>query len=233
MNEGASRHRKGRRSSGAGATRARHGVGAGTKAPGAEREPLSSPCPAPSLFPEPRTPCRPTPASLGCPRPSRPRCGRLRTAGNAPATTYTSMTTPRRRWRTHSLLPSRLRARRPRRSPRRRVCAPRGTPGTPRGTSGQAALHAGILADPASTSARLAAGRGARAGFRAIDRTQANGARACAVGVTSDTNQLVSRGTVGLPASAALGSHGRGVLTARARRPVPRLRCRARGGPRF
>lgn len=54
------------------------------------------------------------------------------------------------------------------------------------GYVGTAALHAGMPADPAGTSAWLAAGRGGPAGVRAAELPQADGARARALGVTSE-----------------------------------------------
>lgn len=81
------------------APRPRHEVGVGTKVPrGRARVPFF-PASRSKPFPQTRARCRP------CPRPSTPLvpavpgCGRLRKAGNASLTTYTSMSNPGRHLR--------------------------------------------------------------------------------------------------------------------------------------
>lgn len=106
---------------------------------------------------------KPVQGAAPCPRPSAPlgpavpSCGRLRKAGNAPLTTHTSMSVPRRRLRPPA---NTQRHDTPPRLPQSALCTQSpdlraaGYVGIAALHAGIAALHAGILADQAGTSAQ-------------------------------------------------------------------------------
>ena len=141
----------------------RHWAGVGTKVSSEQSEgpllPRVPPqaCP-PSLCKVP--PRAPVPRPLGPAVPSRVR---LRKARNAPRTTYTSMSTPRRRLRPPALPQPRTTPPQPTRLPGPAVRSP---PPSPRsaGHAGIAAGHAGIDAGHAGIAALHAGSRGASAG---------------------------------------------------------------------
>lgn len=131
--------------------------GAGSKVPRVPFFPAARPKPALPLAPHAGTRCAPClrpSAPLG---PATPGCGHFREPGNAPWVTYTSMSTPRRRFRPPASAQPHATPRPPRgprSAPGRRLRAPRGTSGSPRCTPGTPRCASGAWLTRAETSAQ-------------------------------------------------------------------------------